>query len=96
MPNGLTQNRCSSSGSRTVMCPATPSPKPNRPKIRNAPASCCLRCRRSSADVANVGGRGSEMPSCVGSNSDIVLCVGAAMVPTVRRDRATVKTRGAP
>ena len=40
------------------MCPATPSENPKRPKSRSAPASLCLRCRRSSSTVANVGGVG--------------------------------------
>ena len=90
IPNGLTQNMCGSSGSRTVMWPAIPSPNPKRPKMRNAPASCCLRCSRSSALVAKVGGCGIVMPSCEGLNADISFsvlrsCVGAAMPSTVRR-----------
>ena len=55
-PNGLTQKWSGNSGSRTVMWPATPSPKPKRPKMRSAPASLCLRCSRSSSTVSNVGG----------------------------------------
>ena len=73
-PNGLTQKWSANSGSRTVMWPATPSPKPNRPKMRNAPASRCLRCRRSSSTVSNVGGPSNETafgvsgtPSMVGT-----------------------------
>ena len=54
-PNGLTQKWSGNSGSRTVMWPATPSPKPKRPKMRSAPASFCLRWARSSSTVANVG-----------------------------------------
>src|SRR5882672_4053419 len=41
-----------------VMCPATPSSNPKREKSRNAAASIRLRCTRSSAAVANLGGRG--------------------------------------
>ena len=63
MPNGLTQKWSGNSGSRTVMWPATPSPKPNRPKMRSAPASFALRWTRSSSTVANVGGR-SSVVSC--------------------------------
>ena len=89
IPNGLTQNMCGSSGSRTVMWPAIPSPKPNLPKMRNAPASCCLRCSRSSALVANVGGCGMTMPSWEGRKPEVDSCwdscVGAAMPSTVRR-----------
>ena len=62
MPNGLTQNRSVNSGSRAVMCPATPSEKPNLPNSRNAAASSCFRCRRSSAWVANTG-RDPEIPA---------------------------------
>src|SRR5712664_1992608 len=40
------------------MCPATPSSNPKREKSRNAAASIRLRCVRSSAAVANLGGRG--------------------------------------
>src|SRR5437879_10566524 len=40
------------------MCPATPSSNPKREKSRNAAASILLRCKRSSAAVANLGGRG--------------------------------------
>ena len=43
IPNGFTQNMSGYSGSRTVMWPATPSPKPNLPKMRSAPARCVLR-----------------------------------------------------
>jgi hypothetical protein len=66
-PNGFTQNMSACSGSRTVMCPATPSPKPNRPNTRSAPASCSLRWRRSSSTESKTGGRGSESPSWVGT-----------------------------
>src|SRR6202050_1642477 len=58
MPKGVTQKWSVSSGSRAVMCPATPSEKPKRPNSRSAPASFCLRCRRSSSSVANFGGAG--------------------------------------
>src|SRR5882757_4926602 len=56
MPNGLTQKWSSSSGSRAVMCPATPSSKPNRLNRRNAAARFCLRCRRSSSMVRSSRG----------------------------------------
>ena len=56
MPNGLTQKWSVNSGSRAVMWPATPSEKPNRPNSRSAPASLCLRCRRSSSTVSKAGG----------------------------------------
>ncbi len=59
MPNGFTQNSSGNSGSRAVMWPATPSEKPNLPKMRNAPASLALRWARSSSTVAKVGGRSS-------------------------------------
>ena len=42
MPNGLTQKWSGCSGSRAVMCPATPSSKPRRPKIRKRrPGAAC-------------------------------------------------------
>src|SRR4051794_10682300 len=79
-PNGLTQNRSGNSGSRTVMCPATPSANPSRPKIRNAPASLALRCARSSSTLSNVGGSGivssvfgtSGMPSIVRTSLSVI------------------------
>src|ERR1700687_6148293 len=40
------------------MCPVTPSSKPNFENKRNEAASRSLRCRRSSATVANLGGPG--------------------------------------
>ena len=55
MPKGFTQKWSVSSGSRAVMWPATPSEKPKRPNSRSAPASFCLRCRRSSSTLANFG-----------------------------------------
>src|SRR6478672_4582741 len=55
MANGLTQKWSSSSGSRAVMWPATPSSNPNAPNRRNAAASRCLRWRRSSSAFAKVG-----------------------------------------
>src|SRR3984885_11867209 len=58
MPKGLTQKWSWSSGSRAVMCPATPSLKPNFANSRKAEANRCLRCTRSSATVANAGGFG--------------------------------------
>ena len=72
LPNGLTQKWSGNSGSRTVMCPATPSPKPKRPKMRRAPASFCLRWRRSSSTVANVGGPVSDTSLAVSSMPSIV------------------------
>src|SRR3954452_7994823 len=70
--NGLTQKWSGNSGSRTVMCPATPSPKPQRPKMRNAPASFCLRCNRSSSTLANSGGPSSVTAFGVSSTPSIV------------------------
>src|ERR1700677_1896928 len=58
MPKGLTQKWSWSSGSRGVICPATPSLNQNFAKSRKAEASRCLRCRRSSATVAKEGGSG--------------------------------------
>ena len=72
LPNGLTQKWSGNSGSRTVMCPATPSPKPKRPKMRRAPASFCLRWSRSSSTVANVGGPVSDTSLAVSSMPSIV------------------------
>ena len=60
MAKGFTQKWSVSSGSRAVMWPATPSEKPKRPNRRSAPASFCLRCRRSSSTVANFGGTGAR------------------------------------
>ena len=65
-PNGLTQKWSGNSGSRTVMWPATPSPKPKRPKMRSAPASFCLRWSRSSSTVSNVAG--PSRPTALGVN----------------------------
>src|SRR5205085_9681821 len=42
------------------MWPATPSSKPNSANSRNAAARRSLRWRRSSAGVANTGGRGTR------------------------------------
>src|ERR1700733_14782006 len=58
MPKGLTQKWSWSSGSRAVICPATPSLKPNFANSRKAEASRCLRCTRSAATVAKEGGFG--------------------------------------
>src|SRR5271167_919226 len=55
MPKGFTQKWSVNSGSRAVMCPATPSEKPKRPNRRSAPASFCLRCSRSSSTLADFG-----------------------------------------
>src|SRR5271154_6367318 len=55
MPKGFTQKWSVSSGSRAVMWPATPSEKPKRPNTRSAPASFCLRCRRSSSTLDDFG-----------------------------------------
>src|SRR3954468_21661125 len=55
MPNGFTQKWSRRSGSRAVMCPATPSSKPNCQKIRKPAARRCLRCCRSSSAVSNFG-----------------------------------------
>src|SRR5438270_5051901 len=52
-PNGFTQKWSGRSGSRAVMCPVTPSSKPNFENKRNAAASRSLRCRRSSSTVVN-------------------------------------------
>jgi hypothetical protein len=57
-PNGFTQNVSGNSGSRAVMCPATPSSKPNFEKRRKPAANLCFRCNSSSAWLANVGGLG--------------------------------------
>ena len=56
MANGFTQNVSGNSGSRAVMCPATPSSNPALLNNRNAAASRCLRCRRSASTESNVGG----------------------------------------
>ena len=55
IPNGFTQKWSSRSGSRAVMWPATPSSKPNFPKIRKPAARRCLRCWRSSSTVSYFG-----------------------------------------
>ncbi len=57
-PNGLTQNVVGSTGSRTVICPATPSSKPYFPNMRKAAASRPLRYSRSSYLSVKVGGPG--------------------------------------
>ena len=72
-PNGLTQKRSGYSGSRTVMWPATPSPKPKRPKMRNAPASFCLRWTPLLLDVLERRRPGSETGFGVSSTPSIVL-----------------------
>src|SRR5271169_3986485 len=63
------------------MCPATPSLNPNFANRRNADATRCLRCNRSSPTVWKLGGEGvfailtsdrvvvvivSSLPSCSG------------------------------
>src|SRR3954468_12187878 len=73
-PNGLTQKWSSSSGSRAVMWPATPSSKPNLPNSRNAPARRCLRKRRSSSTVRSPVAVGNftsvaAMPPSLGTRS---------------------------
>ena len=70
MPNGLTQNQSGCSGSRTVMCPATPSEKPKRPNSRKPAASCSLRYCRSSSTESKVGGTGSWAFSGIGPIAD--------------------------
>src|SRR5712672_4408251 len=59
-PNGFTQKCSGRSGSRAVMCPVTPSSKPNFENKRNEAASRSLRCRRSSSTLANLGGPGKQ------------------------------------
>src|SRR4030095_2802061 len=58
IPKGLTQKWSCFSGSRAVMCPATPSSNPNLEKRRKAAASRCFRCSRSSSTELKVGGIG--------------------------------------
>src|SRR5262245_20957545 len=58
MPNGLTQKWSRFSGSRAVMCPATPSSNPNLAKRRKAAANRCFLCSRSSSTELKVGGIG--------------------------------------
>src|ERR1700759_567147 len=55
IPNGFTQKWSRRSGSRAVMCPATPSSNPNLPKMRKPAARRSLRCRRSSSTVSYFG-----------------------------------------
>src|SRR5262245_20004907 len=55
IPSGFTQKWSRCSGSRAVMCPATPSSNPNLPNSRNPAARRSLRCSRSSSTLANVG-----------------------------------------
>lgn len=55
-PNGLTQKVVGSTGSRSVICPATPSSNPYFPKIRKAAASRPLRYARSLYLSSNFGG----------------------------------------
>lgn len=59
MPNGLTQKVSGSPGSRTVMCPVTPSENPSRLKILNPSASCSFRYSRSASAESKVGGSGN-------------------------------------
>ncbi len=56
MPKGSTQNVSVNSGSRAVMCPATPSLKPEAAKMRKPPARRSLRCRRSAETLVKTGG----------------------------------------
>ncbi len=64
IPNGFTQKWSVNSGSRAVMCPATPSSKPNRLNNRKAAARFCLRCNRSSSTVRSVRGEeGGDVPA---------------------------------
>ena len=84
--NGFTQNNSGNSGSRTVMCPATPSPNPTRPKMRSAAASFFLRCRRSSSTVAN--GAGSSTPSMVRMPDSVTL------MAAILRDRVPRSVAG--
>ena len=79
-PSGFTQKWSGNSGSRTVMCPATPSPKPKRPKMRSAPASFCLRRSRSAATV----GAGA-----IWSAPSTVTCLGVRGMPSIMRTGAT-------
>src|SRR6478672_12609538 len=55
IPKGFTQKWSRRSGSRAVMCPATPSSNPNLPKMRKPAARRCLRCWRSSSIVSYFG-----------------------------------------
>lgn len=59
-PNGFTQKVVGSTGSRSVMWPATPSSKPYLPKIRKAAASLPLRYSRSLYLSSKTGGLGKE------------------------------------
>jgi hypothetical protein len=54
MPNGLTQKWSVSSGSRAVMCPATPSSNPNRLNRRNAVPSWLPPYGLSATDASAV------------------------------------------
>src|SRR5262245_22153535 len=58
MPKGLTQKWSVLSGSRAVICPATPSSNPNLAKRRKAAANRCFRCSLSSSTELKVGGCG--------------------------------------
>ena len=79
----FTQKWSSSSGSRAVMCPATPSSNPNLPKMRNAAANRCLRCWRSSSTVSYFG---RYQRSSRAARSATWVSVSAMGVPLVRAD----------
>ena len=96
MPNGFTQKRSGSSGSRAVMWPATPSPNPKRPNSRNAAARRCLRCMRSSATSSNVGrsyGIGLPTRQDSGLAVDLGQLAGVDTAHLRRRWRATLPGR---
>lgn len=88
-PKGFTQKVDGSTGSRSVMWPATPSSKPNFPKIRKAAASLPLRYSRSLYLSSNTGGLGNEYGDSTWTSfeeggfeprREVVLCVEAVPV----------------
>src|SRR4051812_21993216 len=76
IPNGLTQKQSLYSGSRAVMWPDTPSSNPDRPKIRSAPASRSLRCRRSSSTESCIGGMANRSWSVGSGRGGVGPCIG--------------------
>src|ERR1700761_9024095 len=77
-PNGFTQKVCGSTGSRSVMCPATPSSKPYLPKMRNASARRPLRYSRSSYLSVKRGGEGNFCICASAPRCDNLGSLGAA------------------
>lgn len=63
-PKGFTQNVVGSTGSRSVIWPATPSSKPYFPKIRKAAANLPFRYCRSLYLSLKTGGRGKGGITC--------------------------------